>query len=238
MALARIDWNAAMEVFRTLLPNFGSVDESLQLATIYFINLNSVDFYSQDKQVLFSECLGLILESSMLSPSIKYMACDTLLKIAYPSQALAAQKAFPTLVELILKESDNNIKLAILEKLSFVLSIASHSLDNQILDLWKIFSSSDIEIKRRSLSLVLEHCTDSTFNLLSDYLMHEIDSLVGKSSNSSIGLELTVLLGALSKCGLSSPAIATKISPMFAQYITDKPSNGNGYLFECTNFFK
>lgn len=82
----------------------------------------------------------MILESVMITPAIKFDACDAILKLSYPTELAAAQIVFPSLIDLILKESDNNIKLIILQKLSCVLAIANTSLDNQLLDLWKIFS--------------------------------------------------------------------------------------------------
>ena len=201
----------------------------------------------------------MILESSTITPAIKFAACDVYLRLAFPSQAATAQTVFPTLIDLILKESDNNIKLIILEKLSSVFAVANNTLDTQLLDLWKVFSryshggcsfishSSDIEIKRRSLFLVLDHCTEPTAATLSDYLSQEIMQLSLGSSSSSND-ELKVLVSSLSKCALYSKSIVHKTIPVFCRLVVDKlgttsssgtsSSHLNSYPLECVEFFK
>lgn len=96
-----------------------------------------------------------MLESPTVTPTIKFAACDVYLRLAFPNQTMTAQRVFPTIIDLILKESDNNIKLIILGKLSYVLSVASNTLDSQLLDLWKVFSRY-LLARLRALVLILK----------------------------------------------------------------------------------
>lgn len=107
--------------------------------------------------------------------------------------------------------------------------------------------SSDIEIKRKSLFLVLDHCTESTATTLSDYLGQEILQLSLAPSSASSD-DLKVLVSSLSKCALYSQSIVSKAIPIFSRLVVDRlgpsPSAGacstqlNSYPLECVEFFK
>ena len=61
-------------------------------------------------------------------------------------------------IELILKESDNNVKLIVLDKLIKLKENPSHEkvLQELMTDIMVVLSSADLEVRRKTLDLVLK----------------------------------------------------------------------------------
>lgn len=66
---------------------------------------------------------------------------------------IAAAAAF---AELIVKESDNNVKLIVLDRFDVLRSKHEHVLDGMVMDILKVLNSPDMEVKRRAIGIALE----------------------------------------------------------------------------------
>ena len=74
------------------------------------------------------------------------------------SSAPTAIKAVATCyVDLIVKESDNNVKLIVLDRLIDMKNPASEKvLQEMIMDILRVLSSPDLEVRRKTLSLTMD----------------------------------------------------------------------------------
>lgn len=70
--------------------------------------------------------------------------------------AAAAASAF---AELITKEADNNVKLIVLDRFDQLRAKHDHVLDGMVMDILKVLSSQDLEVKRRAIQIALEMIT-------------------------------------------------------------------------------
>lgn len=59
------------------------------------------------------------------------------------------------MIELAVKESDNNVKLIVLDRLETLHSKHDHVLDALVLDLLRILTSPDMEVRKKCLHLAL-----------------------------------------------------------------------------------
>lgn len=68
------------------------------------------------------------------------------------------QAAAQCYIELIVKESDNNVKLIVLDRLTGLKNILSHEkvLQELVMDILRVLASPDLEVRKKTLSLVLE----------------------------------------------------------------------------------
>ena len=57
------------------------------------------------------------------------------------------------------KESDNNAKIIVLDRLDALRSRHGHVLDGMIMDILQLVASSDLEVRRKALSIVLSMTT-------------------------------------------------------------------------------
>ena len=70
----------------------------------------------------------------------------------YICTSLAAASCY---INLVQKESDNNAKLIVLDRLDALRSKHGHVLDPLIMDILQILSSADLEVRRKAISIVL-----------------------------------------------------------------------------------
>ncbi|KAK0467332.1 coatomer protein [Desarmillaria tabescens] len=62
-------------------------------------------------------------------------------------------------INLIIKESDNNVKLIVLDRLDALRSRHGHVMDGLIMDVLQILSTADMEVRRKAISVVLSMTT-------------------------------------------------------------------------------
>lgn len=122
-------------------------------------------------QAKYIRCIFELLNSS--SHAVKYEAATTLTTLTQnpaavkgiyntakslitPNHTLAAASCFVTLV---LKESDNNVKLIVLDRLDQLRSRHGRILDTLIMDVLQVLSTSDMEVRRKAIGIVLAMTT-------------------------------------------------------------------------------
>ena len=63
--------------------------------------------------------------------------------------------AASTFINLVVKESDNNVKLIVLDRLDTLRSKHGHVFDGLIMDVLQVLSSADLEVRRKAISIAL-----------------------------------------------------------------------------------
>lgn len=58
-------------------------------------------------------------------------------------------------INLVMTESDNNAKLIVLDRLDALRSRHGHVMDSLIMDILQVLSSTDLEVRRKAISVVL-----------------------------------------------------------------------------------
>ena len=91
------------------------------------------------------------------SNAVKYEAAVTLTVLTQaPAAVKAAASAF---IELIVKESDNNVKLIVLDRVDMLRSKHEHVLDDLVMDVLRVLDTSDMELRKKALGIALEMVT-------------------------------------------------------------------------------
>lgn len=62
-------------------------------------------------------------------------------------------------IELAVKESDNNVKLIVLDRLEALRQKHEHVLDSLVMDILRILSSPDLEVRRKAINISLAMVT-------------------------------------------------------------------------------
>ncbi|KIJ10292.1 hypothetical protein PAXINDRAFT_164290 [Paxillus involutus ATCC 200175] len=147
--LANVAMNKAVEWLRSVWDGIGSMDEGLQMAVIEVARIDCMGDTTHKPRYI--RCMFELLNSS--SHAVKYEAATTLTTLTQnPAAVKAASACF---VNLVIKESDNNVKLIVLNKLDVLRSRHGHVLDGLIMDVLQVLSSADMEVRRKAMSIVL-----------------------------------------------------------------------------------
>lgn len=152
-----------------------------------------------------------LLNSS--SPAVKYEAAGTLITLSSaPSAVKAAASSY---IELIVKESDNNVKLIVLDKIIALKDVPSHEkvLQELVMDILRVLSSPDIEVRRKTLSLCLDLVSSRSIAEMVIVLKKEI----GKTNNANEAEDMDkyrqLLVRTLHSLSIKFPEIAASIIP-------------------------
>ncbi|CAG8837119.1 24707_t:CDS:2, partial [Racocetra persica] len=123
------------------VPNF---DELLQLSVIELIRKDCRN--NNTNRGKYIRCIFELLNAA--SHSVKYEAATSLMALTHAPAAVKA--AASCYIELIIKESDNNIKLIVLDRLDELREKHEQTLDDLVLDILHI------EVRRKALRIGLE----------------------------------------------------------------------------------
>jgi coatomer subunit beta len=87
------------------------------------------------------------------SHAVKYEAATTLTTLTQnPAAVKAAASCF---ISLVVKESDNNVKLIVLDRLDTLRANHGGVLDSLIMDILEVISSADMDVRKKAISIVL-----------------------------------------------------------------------------------
>lgn len=177
MMLIHADQERALNYLSGCIDQVNTFGDILQLVIVELIY--KVCHANPSERARFIRCVYALLNSQ--SAAVRYEAAGTLITL---SSAPSAVKAAATCyIELIVKESDNNVKLIVLDKLIQLKEVASHEkvLQELVMDILRVLSSPDIEVRRKTLNLCLDLVTLRTMSEMVGVLKKELS----KSSNSN-----------------------------------------------------
>ncbi|TBU34466.1 coatomer protein [Dichomitus squalens] len=148
--LAQCAMPKAVEYIVSVFDQIPAMDELLQMSIIEVVRLDC-------KQETSHKARYILLISELLnapSHAVKYEAATTLTSLTQnPAAVKAAASCYISLVQ---RESDNNAKLIVLDRLDALRSKHGHVLDPLIMDILQILSSAtDLEVRRKAIGIVL-----------------------------------------------------------------------------------
>ncbi|KAK0446623.1 coatomer protein [Armillaria borealis] len=151
--LAHCSMPKAVEYISSIYDSIPSLDEALQMSIIEVIRMDCKNESAQRGRYI--RCIFDLLNVS--SHAVKYEAATTL--TALTQNPAAVKAAASCYINLIIKESDNNVKLIVLDRLDALRSRHGHVMDGLIMDVLQILSTADMEVRRKAISVVLSMTT-------------------------------------------------------------------------------
>jgi len=152
---------------------------------------------------------------------VRYEAAGTLITL---SSAPAAIKAVASCyVDLIVKVSDNNVKLIVLDRLIDMRNPTSEKvLKEMIMDVLRVLSSPDLEVRRKTLSLTMDLVSMRNVMDVVKYLEKEIVKTSGATAASDeTGKYRQLLVRALHSCCVKFPDVAGSVIPVLMVFLGD-----------------
>ncbi|RDB21726.1 Coatomer subunit beta [Hypsizygus marmoreus] len=148
--LAHCSMPKAVEYILSIYDTISSLEESLQMAIIEVIRLDCKSDSAHRSRYI--RCIFELLETS--SHAVKYEAATTLTTLTQNPAAIK-EAAASCFINLVIKESDNNVKLIVLDRLDSLRSKHGHVIDSLIMDVLQVLTSADMEVRRKAISIVL-----------------------------------------------------------------------------------
>lgn len=121
-------------------------------------------------QSRYIRCIFELLNSS--SSAVKYEAATTLTLLTQnPSAVKASASAF---IDLTNKESDNNVKLIVLDRVEILKSKHEHVLNDLVMDLLRVLSTPDMDVRKKALAVALDMVSGRNVEELVLFLKKEL----------------------------------------------------------------
>ncbi|KAJ3044511.1 coatomer subunit beta [Rhizophlyctis rosea] len=204
----------AVEYLNSVFGQVGAFDELLQLSIIELIRKECRTPTAEKAKYI--QCILSLLHAA--SPSVKYEAANTLTNLtSHPSAIKGGASAY---LELILKVADNNVKLIVLDKVNELRDKHDRILDDKVMDILRVLSSPDIEVRRKCLKISMEMVSsrnvDEVVNFLKKELVRTHEAEYEKNNEYK-----QLLIHAIHSCAIKFSEVAANVVHVLMEFLGD-----------------
>ncbi|KAL1924900.1 uncharacterized protein VTP21DRAFT_4554 [Calcarisporiella thermophila] len=204
----------AVEYLNQVFNQVPSFDEHLQLAIIELIRKDCRT--NTANRAKYIRCIFELLNAS--SHSVKYEAANSLM--ALTGNPAAVKAAASCYIELIVKKSDNNVKLIVLDRLDELRSKHEHILDDLVIDILRVLSSPDIEVRRKALKIVLEMVSTKNVQDVVLFLKKELAKTHDQDYEKNLEYR-QLLIQSIHACAIKFSEVAANVVHVLMEFLAD-----------------
>ncbi|KAI9638983.1 ER to Golgi transport-related protein [Dioszegia hungarica] len=202
---------------RYLLSNFdsiGGMDELMQMAVIELVRKEAKT--EGGHRAKWIRCIFELLNSP--SHAVKYEAATSLTTLTQnPAAVKAAAAAF---AELIVKEADNNVKLIVLDRFNTLRSKHEHVLDGMVMDILKVLSSQDMEVKRKAIGIALEMVSSRNVEDVVLFLKKQLQGTMESEFDKNLEYR-QLLIQSIHSCAIKFSEVAANVVYVLMEFLGD-----------------
>lgn len=218
LMLLHADQERALSYLSSRLDNVHGFGDILQLVIVELIY--KVCHTNPSERSRFIRTVYGLLNAT--SAAVRYEAAGTLVTLSNAPAAIKAAAA--CYIDLIVKESDNNVKLIVVGRLAALREeggeAAVRALPDLAMDVLRVLQSSDLDVRKHTLQLALE--------LVSSRHAEELVAVLRKEAARAHSTEQDdgpkyrqLLVRALHKATLKFPEVAGSVAPALLELVGD-----------------
>ncbi|KAK2535725.1 Copb1 [Columba guinea] len=217
MMLIHADQDRALDYLSTCIDQVQTFGDILQLVIVELIY--KVCHANPSERARFIRCIYNLLQSS--SPAVKYEAAGTLVTLSSAPTAIKA--AAQCYIDLIIKESDNNVKLIVLDRLVELKEHPSHErvLQDLVMDILRVLSTPDLEVRKKTLQLALDLVSSRNVEELVIVLKKEVIKTNNVTEHEDTDKYRQLLVRTLHSCSVRFPDMAANVIPVLMEFLSD-----------------
>jgi len=212
--LMNTDMSKALAWLQSVWSQVPTFDENMQLAVIEFIRKDCRS-PGADKARYVQAILNLVQSPSS---AVRYEAAGTLVTLT--SHASAVKAAAAAYIDLAVKEADNNVKLICLDRLKELHEKFDHVLDDLVMDILRVLSSPDIEVRRKCIHIAMDLVSSRNVDEVVQFLKKELskthDAEYEKNSEYR-----QLLIQAVHTCAIKHSEVASNVVHVLMEFVAD-----------------
>ncbi|KAI4761666.1 Coatomer, beta subunit [Aureobasidium sp. EXF-3400] len=213
-ALISISHDQALEYLSSVFEGIPNADELLQLVELEFIRKDAIA-NSQNK----ARYLRLIFDLLEAKEStVVYEAASSL--TALTSNPVAVKAAAAKFIELSIKESDNNVKLIVLEKVNQLRRVNEGILDDLTMEILRVLSSPDLDVRRKALSIAMDMVSSKNVEEVVLLLKKELSKTVDEQYEKNNEYR-SLLIHSIHQCAIKFSEVAASVVDLLMDFIAD-----------------
>ncbi|KAM7263323.1 hypothetical protein ACFE04_001006 [Oxalis oulophora] len=152
------------------------------------------------------------------SAAVIFECAGTLVSLS--SAPTAVKAAANTYCQLLISQSDNNVKLIVLDRLNELKSSHKELMVELIMDVLRALSSPNLDIRRKTLEIVLELITPRNVNEVVLYLKKEVVK-TQNGEHEKNGEYRQMLIQAIHSCAVKFPEVASTVVHLLMDFLGD-----------------
>jgi len=217
MMLIHADQERALNYLTSCIDQVNSFGDILQLVIVELIY--KVCHANPNERSRFIRCIYSLLNAS--SAAVRYEAAGTLVTLS--SAPAAVKAAASCYIEIIFKESDNNVKLIVLDRLIALKEQPSQErvLQDLVMDILRVLVTPDAEVRKKTLSLALDLVSSRNVENMVLVLKKEVTKTHNTVEHEDNGKYRQLLVRTLHSCCIKFPEISASVIPVLTEFLSD-----------------
>ncbi|RKF65769.1 Coatomer subunit beta [Golovinomyces cichoracearum] len=213
-AIASISHEKALEYLYTVFDGIPNADELLQLVELEFIRKDAVQ--NTQNKARYLRVIFDLLESG--ATTVVYEAASSLTAIT--SNPVAVKAAASKFIELSIKESDNNVKLIVLDRVDALRKKNEGILDDLIMEILRVLSSPDLDVRKKALDISLEMVSSKNVEQVVLLLKKELSKTLDQEFEKNDEYR-RLLIHAIHQCAIRFSEVAASVVGLLMEFIAD-----------------
>lgn len=153
---------------------------------------------------------------------------------ALTSNPVAVKAAAGKFIELAIKEADNNVKLIVLDRVDQLRKKNEGVLDDLIMEVLRVLSSADIDVRRKALSIALDMVSSKNVEEVVLLLKKELSKTVDQEYEKNTEYR-QLLIHSIHQCAIKFSEVAASVVDLLMDFIADF---NNTSAVDVINFVK
>jgi len=205
----------AMDWLSTNLDSVADVGDILQVAILDLVRKVTRSDASQK-----GRCINIIIAlMQSKSTAVTYECAVTLTQLSQaPTAVRAACQCF---CQLLVSQSDNNVKLIVLDRLKELKVKQPEVMQDSLMDIMRALSSPNLDIRAKTLQLALELVTKRNIDEVVLVLKKEIMKTQSTDSGDKAGDYRQLLVQAIHSCAVKFPDVAGSVVYLLMDFMGD-----------------
>lgn len=213
-ALLGISHEKALEYLSSVFEGIPNSSELLQLVELEFIRKDAVQ--NQQNKARYLRLIFDLLEAK--ESTVVYEAASSL--TALTNNPVAVKAAAAKFIELAIKESDNNVKLIVLEKVNQLRKANYGILDDLTMEILRVLSSPDLDVRRKALELALDMVSSKNVEEVVMLLKKELSKTVDEQYEKNSEYR-SLLIHSIHQCAIKFSEVAQSVVGLLMDFIAD-----------------
>ncbi|SCU85250.1 LADA_0D06480g1_1 [Lachancea dasiensis] len=221
LGLAELDRESALSYLQDNLASIESLDSLLQGAFIDFIRKDAIQTPSLKPQ--YVDLLQDLLAATT-SHEVIFEASLALTVLTNDPEEL--RQVASKLIDVAVKESDNNTKLIVLERIQDVHKRAPGYLEDLALDILRVLSAQDLDVRSRALDIALELVSSRNVDDVIKLLKKELQITITNAHNDEKSTDYRqILIENIHKVAIRFVEVSADVVSLFLEFVGNLSSS-------------
>ncbi|CEP62032.1 coatomer subunit beta LALA0_S04e06194g [Lachancea lanzarotensis] len=221
LGLAELDRESALNYLQENIASIESLDSLLQDAFIDFIRTDAIQTPTLKPQ--YVDLLQDLLAATT-SPEVVFEAALALTVLSSDPKVLC--EVASKLIDVAVRESDNNVKLIVLERIQDIHQRAPGHLEELTLDILRVLSAQDLDVRAKALDIALELVSSRNVDDVIKLLKKELQTTITNAHNDEKAVEYRqILIENMHKVAIRFAEVSADVVSLFLESIGNLSSN-------------